>query len=573
MKKNVILEDKPIGDIKGVFNIPAYQRGYRWGKLQVKTLLNDLYQKANDSTKKDYCLQPIVVLRKGEGEYDLIDGQQRLTTIYILLNYIRQFFPFVQLNFSLTYETRMNTQVFLNNMDESTAQTNIDFFHIYNAHQTIKEWLEETFHDEPNKQSIALFNLHQYIDGYVKVIWYEVGDDADPIALFTRLNIGKIQLTNAELIRALLLTSTEEEEAKRRQYEMSIQWDNIEKQLRTDNNEFWSFITRKSPKAYPTRIELLFDMMFEKSDSERDTYFTFFKMEERLERSDKNVIWQEVINSYLQIKEWYTDNEYYHKIGYLIASGHKTMADIFKEAKGKKKSEFKNSLDLLIAESVSWNTKNRDEYWELDYTKDYNRISRLLLLFNVQSILKCNAYQRFPFSKYNSAEWSLEHIHAQNSEGLNTVAVQIEWLKSHLASLKDIYKGETRNELINTIEQVIKTEKLGRNSFDDIFRQVVNELSESTGTEYIHTLSNLALLTCQDNASLNNSTFDVKRNIIIEMDKQGAFIPYCTKMVFLKYYTKSSDTQVHFWGKNDRDAYLKAIKETLQPYYQLIEFE
>lgn len=317
MKKNVILEAKPIGDIKGVFNIPAYQRGYRWGKLQVKTLLNDLYQKANDSTKKDYCLQPIVVLRKGEGEYDLIDGQQRLTTIYILLNYIRQFFPFVQLNFSLTYETRTNTQVFLNNMDESTAQTNIDFFHIYNAHQTIKEWLEETFHDEPNKQSIALFNLHQYIDGYVKVIWYEVGDDADPIALFTRLNIGKIQLTNAELIRALLLTSTEEEEAKRRQYEMSIQWDNIEKQLRTDNNEFWSFITRKSPKAYLTRIELLFDMMFEKSDSERDTYFTFFKMEERLERSDKNVIWQEVINSYLQIKEWYTDNEYYHKIGYL----------------------------------------------------------------------------------------------------------------------------------------------------------------------------------------------------------------------------------------------------------------
>lgn len=101
----------------------------------------------------------------------------------------------------------------------------------------------------------------------------------------------------------------------------------------------------------------------------------------------------------------------------------------------------------------------------------------------------------------------------------------------------------------------------------------MNELSESTGTEYIHTLSNMALLTCQDNASLNNSTFDVKRNIIIEMDKQGAFIPYCTKMVFLKYYTKSSDTQVHFWGKNDRDAYLKAIKETLQPYYQLIEFE
>lgn len=575
MDNNVILDAKPIGEIKGSFNIPAYQRGYRWGDLQVKTLLNDLYVKAVEATTRDYCLQPVVVLKKGECQYDLIDGQQRLTTIYILLSYIRQFFPFVQLNFSLEYETRKHTRQFLDQMDESLAQTNIDFFHIFNAHNAIKEWLEDTCPGETNKQSIALFTLNQYIDSHVKVIWYEVGNDTDPIALFTRLNIGKIQLTNAELIRALFLTSSEEDDAKRKQQEMSIQWDNIEKQLCADDNEFWSFITRKSPKAYPTRIELLFDLMFGKSDSERDTYFTFFKMEERIRTSDKEGIWQEVINSYLQIKEWYIDNEYYHKIGYLIASGHKTMTDIFKESQGKRKSEFKHILDKLIAESITWKTKNRDDYWELEYTnaKDYDRISRILLLFNVQSILKSKAWQRFPFSKYNTAEWSLEHIHAQNSEGLKTVSIQLEWLSRHLSSLKDIHKDETGNELIGTIEEIIRTGKLGRNDFDDIFRQVVNELSENTGSEYIHTLSNMALLTSQDNASLNNSTFDVKRNMIVEMDRQGAFIPYCTKMVFLKYYTKSSDNQVHFWGKADRDAYLNAIKNMLQPYYELIDFE
>lgn len=575
MENNVILDAKPIGEIKGSFNIPAYQRGYRWGELQVKTLLNDLYVKAIEATTRDYCLQPVVVLKKGECQYDLIDGQQRLTTIYILLNYIRRLFPFVQLNFSLEYETRKHTRQFLDQMDESLAQTNIDFFHIFNAYNAIKEWLEEKFPEDANKQSIALFTLNQYIDSHVKVIWYEVGNDTDPIALFTRLNIGKIQLTNAELIRALFLTSTEEDEAKRKQQEMSIQWDNIEKQLCADDNEFWSFITRKSPKTYPTRIELLFDLMFGKSDSEKDTYFTFFRMEERIKSYDKDDIWQEVINNYLQIKEWYIDNEYYHKIGYLIASGHKTMADIFKEAQGKRKSEFKHILDKLIAESITWKTKNRDDYWELEYTnaKDYDRISRILLLFNVQSILKSNAWQRFPFSKYNTAEWSLEHIHAQNSEGLKTVSIQLEWLSRHLLSLKDIHKDETGNELIGTIEEIIRTGKLGRNDFDDIFRQVVNELSENTDSEYIHTLSNMALLTCQDNASLNNSTFDVKRNMIVEMDRQGAFIPYCTKMVFLKYYTKSSDNQVHFWGKADRDAYLNAIKDMLQPYYELIDFE
>lgn len=82
MENYVILEAKPIKDIRGTFYIPAYQRGYRWERTQVKTLLNDLYQcmEANGQ-EKDYCLQPVVVQKKGELQYDLIDGQQRLTTI------------------------------------------------------------------------------------------------------------------------------------------------------------------------------------------------------------------------------------------------------------------------------------------------------------------------------------------------------------------------------------------------------------------------------------------------------------------------------------------------------------
>lgn len=61
----------------------------------------------------------------------------------------------------------------------------------------------------------------------------------------------------------------------------------------------------------------------------------------------------------------------------------------------------------------------------------------------------------------------------------------------------------------------------------------------------------LALLNTADNAALNNSTFDVKRNDIIQMDKKGQYIPFCTKMVFLKYYTPSAENQLHFWGQAD----------------------
>lgn len=580
MKNYVILEAKPIGEIQGLFNIPAYQRGYRWEKTQVKTLLNDLYQcmEANGQ-EKEYCLQPVVVQKRDESQYNLIDGQQRLTTIYILLRYVQHYFPFPFLitNFSFEYETRKDTQVFLDKMDPQLAQTNIDFFHIYQAYTTIKDWLEETFPADTNKQYFALSNLYKYINEKVKVIWYEVGSEVDPIALFTRLNVGKIQLTNAELIRALFLSDTPDGMENRKKYEMANQWDEIERQLRDDDDAFWAFFTRKSVKDYPTRIDILFDLIFHKQDTEKDPLFTFFKMEERLKRSDKDSVWQEVISSFLQLKGWYKDNVYYHKIGYLIASGSLTMADLFDEARGKCKSEFNKRLDELIAESITWCTNDKDSYWDLDYHKDYNRICRILLLFNVLSTLGNGSQQRFLFNKYNNEEWSIEHIHAQNSEGLKTVELQLEWLQLHLPSLKAIHRDEPDNELIKTVEQAIDSIRhngsLVRSDFNDIFRRVVSDMSETTDTDYINTLPNLALLSCGHNTCLSNSTFDVKRNLIINMDKRGEFIPYCTKMTFLKYYDNSSDVQVHFWGQKDREVYLQAIQNVIAPYYNLIKFE
>lgn len=594
MENYVILEAKPIKDIRGTFYIPAYQRGYRWERTQVKTLLNDLYQcmEANGQ-EKDYCLQPVVVQKKGvqkkgKLQYDLIDGQQRLTTIYILLRYAQQNFEtdYAQQNFgtdyaeqnfetefSFEYETREKTQAFLENMDPQLAQTNIDFFHIYQAYTTIKDWLEETFPDDTYSQSSALYKLCNYVNESVKVIWYEVGAEADPIALFTRLNIGKIQLTNAELIRALFLSDTPNGMENRRKYEIAIQWDDIEKQLRDDDGAFWAFITRKRAEDYPTRIDILFDLMCHKQDAEKDPLFTFFKMEERLKHADRDSVWQEVINGFLQLKEWYKDNVYYHKIGYLIASGSNTMADLFDEARGKRKSEFKDRLDELIAESITWRTNDKDSYWDLDYHKDYNRICRILLLFNVQSIISYCVRQRFPFNEYNNEKWSIEHIHAQNSEGLKTVELQLEWLQKHLPSLKAIHRDEPDNELVRAVEKAIDDGRFIRSDFDDIFRRVVNDLSDTTDTDYINTLPNLALLSCGHNTCLSNSTFDVKRNLIIKMDKSGEFIPYCTKMTFLKYYENSSDVQVHFWGQKDREAYLQAIQHVIAPYYDLIKFE
>ena len=100
--KNINLEPKLIGDIKGEFFIPAYQRGYRW-KDEVEMMLNDINEIPEG---QNYSLQPIVVKRLSDDKFELIDGQQRLTTIFLILRYIQNFLPKCQIKFSIDYETR-----------------------------------------------------------------------------------------------------------------------------------------------------------------------------------------------------------------------------------------------------------------------------------------------------------------------------------------------------------------------------------------------------------------------------------------------------------------------------------
>ena len=200
--------------------MPNYQRGYRWTSSQVEALLNDIWD-SSERKEDTYCLQPIVIMTYNRG-YALIDGQQRFTTILILLNYIKRRGLPIDIKFELDYVTRGKTKEFIENINEKEAQSNIDFYHIYEADRTIDNWLNKKFDGDFNKITYSLFTLINFLLKSVKVIWYEVDYNEDPIALFTRLNIGKIGLTNAELIRALLLRRVPNDpDRDKKQIEMS----------------------------------------------------------------------------------------------------------------------------------------------------------------------------------------------------------------------------------------------------------------------------------------------------------------------------------------------------------------
>ena len=403
----------------------------------------------------------------------------------------------------------------------------------------------------------------------VHVIWYEVDSSENSTQLFTRLNIGKIPLTNAELVKALFLSRNNGiDDAK--QLEIATQWDIIEKELRNDN--FWYFITNENAEKYATRIELVFNLMANKQPSDKERFRTFYYFSNEI-KSEKNKadVWRKILRYYQKLKEWYENFEVYHKVGYLIATQTITLQNLLKESAGKTKSEFQQSLDEKIAQSINFNK----EYSELSYETDASLIERLLLLFNVETIRqKKDEFMRFPFERHKKEAWSLEHIHAQNSQGLNTKAAVKEWLENHKTSLLSL-KDEKLNDLITRCDYLLA--KIGNPNdksnigelFAPIFTEVVSALSEKGEVEELHTLDNMALLSAKDNSTLNNSTFDVKRNKIIAMDKTIDYIPVCTRRVFLKYYTESDKNQLHFWGEADRKAYIKNMNDVLKPYFSI----
>ena len=219
--------------------IPAYQRGYRWTEHHVYALLDDIdsfLQKQSQvgSTKEFYCLQPIVVVSQNDKEgkciWEIVDGQQRLTTLYIILKRLGQ------KRYQIYFEKREKSTDFLKNLSKETLDdSNPDFHFMSEAYRCIDKWFD-------NKEAEDMSYLHLFITTLltqVQVIWYEVAlkseeqkaQEAEKINIFNRLNIGKIPLEDAELIRALLMSKMDgetEHEKLMRQSEFSNQWYEIE---------------------------------------------------------------------------------------------------------------------------------------------------------------------------------------------------------------------------------------------------------------------------------------------------------------------------------------------------------
>lgn len=568
------LNEKLTDEITGNFIVESYQRGYRWTDREVKRLLDDIYSVMKNSERKadSYCLQPVVVKNLDDDNFELIDGQQRLTTLFLLYQYMykNRRDTFDPPKFSLNYRTRKDSADFLKNTDFNRREENIDFHFIADAYETIGNWFE-TKAESKSTQSRLMINMNGMLQEKVKVIWYEVDSDENSTDLFTRLNIGKIPLTSAELVKAMFLSSKNIPDSKRD--EIALQWDNIEKELH--NESFWSFLNGNGGENFGTRIDIVLNLpVKEKSADKYSTFFWYEKL--RAEGKDLNKVWEEdIVKNFLLLKDWYENHEFYHKIGFLITSGSKTLQQIYNASENKTKSDFSTELDKMIRKEVEMTgdkkTGDKKFYSELRYGNDNAKIKKILLLFNVESVRQNGEQsQRFAFDKFNFGNvgkniWSLEHINPVNPQERGKQEQWRDWLKLHLKILR---KNENEHgDLIDEINKLLNIKEIAGVRFEELKERILKKISpESMDDDSDDTIANLALLKCENNSALGNSVFEAKRDEIIRLDMNGEFIPFCTKMVFLKYYSDSSDNRPNFWTTEDRDFYIKAMNRVLEKY-------
>lgn len=568
--------------------IPYYQRGYRWDVEHVNALLNDIHSFILTDEKK-YCLQPIVVVpgvdKDGFNQWEVIDGQQRLITMYIIFKYLKR--P----RYRVIFEKRAKSTAFLEVLAPDTFNHDSpDFHYMSQAYQLVKEWFEEKTQNDVG----YIDDFNATLTKRVEIIWYQIEElkhledkdeiESKKIDVFNRLNIGKIPLTDAELIRALLLSKIKhglsEREAILRQAEISNEWHRIEMELR--NEEFWYFVSNKPLSENTSTIEFIFRLIAREQDKRYSTYLWFekeIKSEDSKEEKESALqLWDKTKEYFGKLKYWFNDNYLYHHLGFLLALDDKSLKTVKKIVLNSNcnKSVFKQWALEAVKEQVE-NISLQD----MTYENDTKGLNKVFLLHNVITTMTSSSAEKykFPFNLYKKmmqdGSWSIEHIHAQESKEIKEKKAIRKWLEDTLEAIQDIKEFE--KEDVNENEELESTqdpqdfklaiaELLKQNHIEESeFNQLKMKLIQYFDSASVHVLDNLALLSSKHNSTLNNAIFPVKRNKLLKLDKEGEYIPIATKNVFLKYYT-SSDLQPYYWSKKDKANYYQDIESKLAPY-------
>lgn len=383
--------------------VPSYQRGYKWNRENVFKLLEDLknFEKSNlDRPNSFYCIQNITIVPlKDNSGWNVVDGQQRLTTIFILLSYLRKSYSDSDSSLSffstpncLKYDVRIETGKYL----EESVFTGVvwdteikpdsaklkDQWYILDVAKGIKDWFEIDGNYLQTKTITERLKL---------IVNNMESSTASEEEIFAGLNGGKVDLDGADLVRAVLITRSAKEKyygslaekVKEFRMRIALELDEMnhwwaQKEQKTYFEQFLPENKLKTSNfkhtSYP--IGLLYKLYFLIYSNKEESFgIEFFENGRNFNTKTGDDHWElyeTLIHLHHTLQMWFTDPLLYHWIGYLIFR--------FKEQSFEIPTD---ENDATSKEKSSVNFKMIWQLWEKSKTKNAFLASIISIIQNL----------------------------------------------------------------------------------------------------------------------------------------------------------------------------------------------
>jgi hypothetical protein len=599
-----------------LYNIPEYQRGYKWTEQQVEQLLKDTHEfETGGDNDLFYCLQNITLVEK-DGNFNVVDGQQRLTTLTLLLSYFNEFTLVKnKINYSVREASNKFLQQITSNENEIVNKvlesqsfeafsegTNYDYQDVYfmfTALRTIDNWFVENNIDKNTFKTKLLNNVKLIVNRISGIEEQE---------LFMNLNAGRVHLDGSDLIRAILITRVAKQEME--EYDSSEVKNVVrlnERRVRIgweldDINTWWSRDEVKSYFKSFTNVETgeketikfnhekhpinLLYKLYAELKKEKSIRLVMFETKS----TDALSLYVSIIDLHRTIKDWFEDREIYHFLGFLFSLRVVNFSKIWEKWNSEKftRLDFIDFLKGEIKKAVFGSESNEGAeensgitFW-LNKIKDYNsetptywkgipELQKILLLLDIiEHSKEKEKGVPLPFLKplyFKNYKEDEEHIYP--STPFDITEKKFKDLKDPMKSIEDyLNKLNVGYEDDKLIKWDIKNVEWQDFTAEEKNEKLISLKNEIHQKRPINSIGNLVLLHLSINRGFGNDYYADKRICVINNTENGHYVRQHTLKVFVKQ-TESSD--LNDWTMQDITSNANKIYNVLSDFFTVKE--
>lgn len=526
---------------QNMYVVPAYQREYVWDEKEVEQMMTDLITAFENDPKKFYFMGMIVVYSDGTTKYELIDGQQRITTFFLLVcAFIHYYLENNQtpshmqgklnhssmgedgesingysLELQYSKSTDILDNIYNNKIDTEYVESLEDGSdkRLYNAYSTIRKIINNNFSDHGSLNFKELKDFVVFVWSRVQMIQIETRDLADALKIFETINQRGVGLNSLDLLKNMIFMQISRDDFNRLNTAWKSMIDSLLKVEKKPLRFLRYFITSNyditDPKTGLIKGILAEDMIYDwVSHNDSQCHYTDYPFEFMDTISNNVAKYVEFIKP--------TNNapgdEYLLNIPRIAGSSYRSHMVLLLAAKNMTVStlaKFKQLVELIIYYSTINGIKG-------------NETEKLFAAWAVQirNIHDTDELKSFALGtiKPQINKWMIEKNYRQRFMELNMDSVQkyrIKYILARIGKYIDEYRKNGKNYAdINDycaknieIEHIMPQECLDLSDYEMINKE---EFSQ-----YLNKLGNLTLLEKTFNSSCKNKSFNQKQQFYV----------------------------------------------------------